>query len=154
VELQLKQKADWFASWLSTDEGQDAAMPLRVAAEMLAQGQFQGSVQQQSIVAAGEGTVQAAAMAPAAMGQAALEQQASGESTEPDPTAAMQFEQELTQQQHEASESAKDREHELAVLKVEGQRDKDVAQHDATQKIRIEKAKPKPKPAAKGATKK
>lgn len=151
VELQLKQKADWFASWLSTDEGQDAPMAIRAAAEMLAQGQFQGSIEQESIVATGQGVVAAAAQAPAAMGQAALDQQAQQpESTEPDPTALVQMQQEREQQQHESQESERDRQHEAAMLQAEGARDKDVAQHDATQKIRIEKAKPKPKPVAKG----
>jgi hypothetical protein len=42
----------------------------------------------------------------------------------------------------------------MALLDKEGKRDKEVAQHDATQKIRIEKAKPKPvKSAGKGAKK-
>jgi hypothetical protein len=155
VELELKEKAQWFARWLSTDDGQDSPMPLRAAAEMLAQGQFQGAITQQSQIAVGDGTVAAAQMAPAALGQAQLEAQAQQpESTEPDPTAMLQMEQELAQQKHESAESAADREHEMKVIEAEGRRDKEVAKVDATEKIRIEKAKPKPKPATKPAAKK
>ena len=152
-ELDLAAKGKWFASWLSTDEGLNAPMPLRNAAELLSEGLIGGQTQQDAEAALQAGTVAAAGQAPAALGGAALESEMNPEqSSEPDPTAAMQFEQELTQQQHEASEAAKDREHEMALLDKEGKRDKDVAQFDATQKIRIEKAKPakvKPKAAKK-----
>jgi hypothetical protein len=126
-----------------------------MAAELLARGQIQGDVAQRAEIALGEGQVAAAQAAPMALGGAALEQEANPEqSTEPDPTAMLQMEQELTQQHHEASEASKDRAHEMALLDKEGKRDKEVAQHDATQKIRIEKAKPKPvKSAGKGAKK-
>jgi hypothetical protein len=154
VEPNLGAKGKWFAEWLDTDEGQDAPMPLRMAAELLARGQIQGDVAQRAEIALGEGQVAAAQAAPMALGGAALEQEANPEqSQEPDPTAMLQMEQELTQQQHEASEASKDRAHEMALLDKEGKRDKEVAQYDATQKIRIEKAKPKPKPASKGAKK-
>jgi hypothetical protein len=155
-EPRLADKGKWFASWLDTDEGQRAPMTLRAAAELLSEGQIAGQTQQDVEVATQQGMVQAAAMAPAALGGAALEQQAQQpESTEPDPTAQMQFEQELTQQRHEASESAKDRKHEMALLDKEAERDKDVSKAETADKIRLERSKPRPKPAAKiGAKKK
>ena len=142
VELDLKEKSEWFARWLSTDQGIKSPMPLRAAVELLVKGQFQGAVQHEATIATGQGVVQAAAMAPAAMGQAALEQQGQQESVEPDPTAILQAQQDVQTQQMEAQENERQRQHEREMLDAEGKRDKDVAQHDATQKIRIEKAKP------------
>lgn len=151
-EPNLGAKAKWFADWLDTDEGQEAPMPLRAAAEFLTEGEIQGQTMQETEVATQQGMVQAAAMAPAAIGGAALEQQASPEhSADPDPTAVLQAEQDIATAEMEAAENERQRQHEKEMLKAEGERDKDVAQHDATQKIRIEKAKPKPKPAAKKA---
>jgi hypothetical protein len=144
VEPDLADSGKWYATWLRTDQGQNASMPLRNAVEILVRMLVGGQVAQEAELAAGQGQVQAAAMAAPAIGQAALEQHAAQqpESTEPDPTAVLQMQQEQSQQQHEASEGALDREHELKVLESEGKRDKEVAAHDATQKIRIEKAKP------------
>lgn len=152
VEKELDEKANWFADWLSTDDGQDAPMPLRAAAELLAMGQFQGSVNQQAHIGLGQGTVMASQAAPTMLGQAALEQQP--ESTEPDPSAQLQFAQEQSTQAHEQEQNALDREHELKVIDAEGARDKQVATHDVKEKIKLEHAKPKPKPAAKPAAKK
>ena len=152
VELNLAEQGNWFARWLTSDRGLDAAMPLRAAAEMLAKGMIQGQITQEAEAAMQQGTVAAAGMAAPAMGQAALEVQAQPqESTEPDPTAQMQFEQELTQQQHEASEAAKDREHEMAMLDKEASKEKDVSKAETADKIRLERSKPKPKSAAKPA---
>jgi hypothetical protein len=124
-----------------------------MAAELLARGQIQGDVAQRAEIALGEGQVAAAQAAPMALGGAALEQEANPEqSTEPDPTARMQFEQELTQQQHEASEASKDRAHEMALLDKEAAKEKDVSKAETADKIRLERSKPK-KPAAKVASK-
>jgi hypothetical protein len=88
-----------------------------------------------------------------ALGGAALEQEANPEqSQEPDPTAMLQMEQELTQQQHEASEASKDRAHEMALLDKEAAKEKDVSKAETADKIRLERSKPK-KPAAKVASK-
>lgn len=155
VELDLAEKGRWFATWLSTDDGLQAPMVLRAAAEMLAKGQIQGQVDQEVEAAGQQGMVQGAAMAVPAMGAAALEQQAQPqESTEPDATAVLQAEQDIATSQMEAVESEKQRQHEKEMLKLEGERDAKVAKTDADQKIRIEKAKPKPKPAAKTGAKK
>jgi hypothetical protein len=153
VEPNLGAKGKWFAEWLDTDEGQDAPMPLRMAAELLARGQIQGDVAQRAEIALGEGQVAAAQAAPMALGGAALEQEANPEqSQEPDPTAMLQMEQELTQQQHEASEASKDRAHEMALLDKEAAKEKDVSKAETADKIRLERSKPK-KPAAKVASK-
>lgn len=154
VEPDLADSGKWYSSWLRTDQGQNAPMPLRLAVELLVRMLIQGQIGQESELAAGQGQVAASQAAPMAIGQAALDAQANQqpESTEPDPTALVQMQQEREQQEHEASESALDREHELKVIDAEGKRDKEVAKVDASEKIRIEKSKPRPsaKPAGKG----
>lgn len=151
MELELAEKGKWFAAWLSTDEGQEAAMPVRAAAELLAQGQIQGAAAQGAEAAMQQGTIAAAGAAPAALGAHALEQQAAQEpqQTEPDPSAQLQFMQEQSTQQHEAEENALDRSHEEKMADKEHSNVKEEAKVDADHKIRIEKSKPKPKPAAK-----
>ena len=152
-EPKLGDKGKWFASWLDTDEGQNSPMPLRAAAELLADGQAQGQVQQDVETASQQGMVAAAAQAPAAIGGAALEHQVNQqpETTEPDPSAQLQYAQEQSTQQHEAEQNALDRQHEAAMMDRELAKDKETAKVEADHKIRIEKAKPKP--VSKGAKK-
>lgn len=141
AELKLEEKAKWFAESLDWDETQNAPMPLRQAIEFLAQSQFHGAIQQQTAVATGQGVVAAAGAAPAAVGQAALEQQSQQpESTEPDPTAVLQMQQEQSQQAHESMMADKEHQHALEEIKV-----------DADHAIRVEKSKPRPKVASKAA---
>lgn len=148
VELDLAEKGKWFASWLSTDEGQEAPMSLRAAAEMLAEGQIEGNAEQAAKEALRQGTIAAAGQAPMALGMSALEQQGQEQPTEPDPSAQLQFAQEQSTQAHEQQENALDREHERTMLEAESKKEKETAKVEADHKIRIEKSKPK-KPAAK-----
>lgn len=156
VELQLSEKAKWFANWLSEDKGQEAPPAVRAACELLAQGQIQGDIAQKVILATGEGTVAAAAQAPTALGAHALEQDAvqQPESTEPDPTATLQAEQDIATQQMESTENERQRQHEREQAERTYKHELEATKHDADNKIRVEKAKPRPKPAAKGASKK
>lgn len=155
LEDQIEDKIKWLRSWLDTDSGLEAQPILRAGVGELIKLLFQFGSQVANVLAGAAGQAQLAAAGPAMEKQAELEAAAQPqESMEPDPTAVLQMEQELAQQQHESKESAADRAHELAVISAEGARDKQVATHDATQKIRIEKAKPKPKPAAKTGVKK
>lgn len=149
VELDLKQKSEWFARWLSTDQGQAASMPLRTACEMLAQGQFQGAWQQESQIAMAQGAVQAAASVVPAMGQMALSQQQQPGQEEPqvDPNQQMQAEQEAAQQQGQFQENQLQREHEQKMQSSQQQHELKSSKQDADNKIRIEKSKPRPKAA-------
>lgn len=150
-EPNLADKGKWFANWLDTDQGQNASMPVRAAAEMLADGQISGQAVQDAEAAMQQGTVAASGAAPAMLGQHALEMNAQQpESTEPDPTAVLQMQQEQSQQQHEASESAAEHEREMQRMDKEHAHAKAESRVDATEKIRLERAKPKPKPAVKG----
>jgi hypothetical protein len=151
-ELDLGGKGKWFASWLSTDEGLNSPMSLRIAAELLADGQIRGQVTQDAEAATQAGMVAAAGQAPLALGAHALEQDAAQqpESTEPDPSAQLQYAQEQSTQQHEAEQNAADRAHEEKMLDKEHSNVKEEAKVDADHKIRIEKNKPRPKMASKG----
>lgn len=151
LEDQIEDKIKWLRSWLDEDSGLEAPVMLRAGVGELIKLLFQFGAQVANVLAGAAGQAQAAAAAPTMQKQAELDAaNQPQESTEPDPTALVQMQQERESQQHEASESARDRAHELTVLRAEGERDKQVATHDATEKIRIEKAKPKPKPAPKG----
>lgn len=150
VELDLEKKSEWFARWLSTDQGQAASMPLRAACEMLAQGQFQGAVQQQAQIAMAQGAVQAASAAIPAMGQAAMNQQ----EPQVDPQAEMQAQQEAVQQQGQFQENERQRQHEKKTQESQQKHELKASKVDADNKIRIERAKPKSKPAAKAGSKK
>lgn len=153
-EPKLGDKGKWFASWLDTDEGQNAPMPLRAAAELLADGQIQGQTAQDVETATQQGMVQAAMAAPAALGGAALEQQSQQpESTEPDATAVLQAEQDVATQQMEAQENERQRQHEQEMADKTHRHELESSKVDADHKIRVEKAKPKPKPAAKPVSK-
>jgi len=90
AEPNLKRKAEWFSDFLDTDDGQKAPMPLRAACELLAQGQIMYQTQQSAMLAAAEGTVQAAGAAPGAIGSAMLEQ--AQQQGQPDPNAQADME--------------------------------------------------------------
>ena len=148
-ELDLDKKAEWFARWLSTDRGQAASMPLRTAAEMLAMGQFQGAVQQQAEMAMAQGAVAAAQSAIPAMGEMAMNQ---ANQQEVDPQAQMQAEQEAAQQEGQFSENERQRQHESRMQESQQQHELKASKADADNKIRLERAKPRP--AAKTGAKK
>jgi hypothetical protein len=151
AEPNLDKKAKWFSEALDWDELIEAPIHLRKAVSLLAQGQFQAATMQQAELATGQGITAAAGAAPVAVGAAHLEQQAQQpESTEPDPSAKLQYAQEQSTQAHEQTENALDREHELKVLDKQLANEKESAKTEADHKIRVEKSKPK-KPAAKKA---
>jgi hypothetical protein len=150
LEDQVEDKIKWLREWLDTDGGLESPPMLRAGVGELIKLLFQFAANVQTVLAGAAGQAQAAGAAPAMQQQAELEAATQQpQSTEPDPSALVQLQQERESQQHEAGEAAADRSHELAVINAEGARDKEVATHDATEKIRIEKAKPKPKVAAK-----
>lgn len=149
LEDQMEDKIKWLRNWLDTDAGLESPPLLRAAVGELIKLQFMFASQVQTAMAGAMGMAQAATEAPTMAAEAQANQQP--ESTEPDPTAVLQMQQEMSQQQHEASEAAQDRTHELQVIEAEGERDKEVATHDAKEKIKIERSKPKVKPAAKKA---
>lgn len=149
LEDQIEDKIKWLREWLDTDSGLESPPMLRASVGELIKLLFQFGAQVATVLAGAAGQAQVAAATPGMDKQAELDAAAQQpESTDPDPSAVLQFEQERTTQVHEAQQNAADRAHELAVISAEGKRDKEVATHDAQQKIKIEKSKPKPRPAA------
>jgi hypothetical protein len=154
LEDQIGEKIKWLRNWLDTDNGLESPPMLRAGVGELIKllFQFEGAIQ--ATLAGAAGQAQLAAAQPTMQAQAEMEAAAQQpESTEPDPSAQLQAMQELSTQEHEKEQNALDRAHELKVLGREEAKDKSTAKFDADQKIRIEKAKPKPKPAAKGGKK-
>lgn len=105
LEPQADIKAKWLQEWLDTDEGQDAPMPMRLAVELLIQGQFMGSVGQQAAVAGGQGMVQAAGQAPMAIGQKMLEGDPQSEQPQVSPDAQLKVQADQQSQQQAAQEA-------------------------------------------------
>jgi hypothetical protein len=154
AEPHLDQKAKWFSDALDWDELQEASMPLRQAVSMLAKGQFQSGIQQQSEMAFQQGMVGAAAQAPMALGQHLLEQNAAqGQQEQPpppvDPNQVIQGAQQQDEQAHEQQMA----QNEMAMEQMTHSHNLEKAKVEADHKIRVEKAKPKPKPAAKAKAK-
>lgn len=151
LEDQVEAKVKWLREYLDTDQGLEAPPILRAGIGELIKLQFQFAAQVQTVLAGAAGQVQLAGARPGMEAQAELEAAAQQpESTEPDPTAILQAEQELGQQQHESSESAAEHQREMQRMDKEHVHAKEEAKVDASEKIRIEKSKPKPKPAVKG----
>lgn len=142
VEPNLTDKSKWFANCLDWDELIESPMPLRQAVELLAKGQFQGSVVQQANIAAGQGVIEAAQAAPAALGAQALESQ--GQSQEqpqsPSPDQQLDVQAQAAQQQQDSIESQAQREHELKLQKGE----KEMQSADHKNKVQLARMKPKP----------
>lgn len=140
VEPNLAQKGKWFSEILDSDELQTAPMPLRLACELLAQGQITGEIMQQAQLATAQGMVQTAGQAPQAVAQSQMEQ-ANQQPNEPSADTMVGAEQQSAQNVHESEESDKQREHELKMKKMDVSMKKD----EHKNKIAIAKSKPKPK---------
>lgn len=122
-EPKHQEKAEWWQSWLDSDEGQEAGPVLRGAAEQMIQLHFNHGVVQGATKAAGQGVVQTAGAAPAAIGQQMVEQQGQ---PPPGQQAQLQAQQTALEQQaqaaeqaHEAAQNEANRQHELTKLAME-----------------------------------
>jgi hypothetical protein len=149
LEDQVEDKIKWLREWLDTDGGLESPPMLRAGVGELIKLLFQFGAQVATVLAGATGQAQAAAAQPAMQQQAELDAAAQQpESTEPDPSAQLQFAQEQSTQQHEQRENALDREHEAAMADKDLRNEKEASKADADNKIRLERAKPKPKPVA------
>lgn len=135
-EPKHKDKREWWSRWLDLEEGQRAPLPLRQAAELMYGLHLNYETQKDSPEAISKGTVaglgQAAAMAPAALGQQAL-QNAQPQPTQPDPA---------QEQQAEAAKQANEHAHQGAIKTMEIDAEDrrtaaELAQADAHKKLEI-----------------
>lgn len=159
IEPKKKQKADWCASYLDLQAGQELPMVMRTALENLYWKYTNVETQTAIPHALNAGVVQAAGAAPAAIGQAALQPQEQGAAQQPDTTAQDQaHEKSMQDQDHqvELAQHASDQEHEMNLKKLEGMTQLAVTASqgknaETTAKIagdnavRAAKAKPRPK---------
>jgi len=165
-EPRLKEKQTWNSSYLDTDNGQKLPMPLRLALEALwnlyENLQMQAQMPQAINTGLVAGVGAAAQAAPAALGGAALQGMMGGEA--PDEAQAQEHEAQLAAQEDETEAATTlaqhEQEKELKAMEIQGQiavtreqgknaeRSAEIAGRNA---LKVQKAKPKPKPAGKAA---
>lgn len=162
-EPKHKEKKDWYSGWLDLRQGLESPMELRLAAEQayLTHQNFDTKLRLPQAANEGliAGTGQAAAAAPSALGQAAIQNAQGGG----DPNQAAEQQHEAQQSQHDREQEAllhmSDQQHELrtkqlegatqlAVTKAQGDNAKQTAEIAGDNAVRAAKAKPRPKPAA------
>jgi hypothetical protein len=163
IEMKHKEKADWYATWLDLQQGQEAPMPLRAAAEAMFHLHNNYQTQREMPIQANQGLIagvaQAAAQAPSALGGAALQNMQGG--GDPNQAAEQQHEHiqnqhdreaaaasQLSEQQHSLKEKALEGQIQMAVTQAQGQNAIETAKIAGENQLKVQKAKPKPKPAA------
>jgi hypothetical protein len=117
VEPKQKEKRDWWSDWLDLPEGLESSLPLRQAAEAMYWLHENNESKRSAALATNagmvQGTGQAAAMAPAAMGQKMLE----GNQAQPDPAQEAEAARQLQEDQHH---------HEAATQALKLQQERDI----------------------------
>jgi hypothetical protein len=153
-------KRDWWGIYLDLQQGQEAPMEIRLAAEQMWVLHGQYKTRQSMPESVGSGLVQgagmAAAQAPSALGAMALQQMGGGDGQ--DQQAQMQHEKDQQAQEHElaATTHVSDQQHELKTKALEGQIQMAVTQQQGQNAIesakvagenalKVQNAKPKPK---------
>jgi hypothetical protein len=166
-EPKHSDKKIWWSQWLDLQQAQDAPLVLRQAAELMYQLHEQYKTQQGVPESVGAGLVQGAGMAasqaPSALGQVALQQMGGG-GADPNQQAQQQHEKDQQTQEHElaATTHVSDQQHELKTKALEGQIQMAVTQQQGQNAVesakvagenalKIQKAKPTPKPVGKAA---
>lgn len=157
VELNLDNKAKWFARWLDEDDGQESPMSLRKAAELVATGQGIGAVQQNALLAQGEGAVQAAGQQPQAEAEQAANAQSAqiegagqeGQMAADAQMAQMDGQESEASRKHEAEQNAFQQAHEARMQQGEMKlKQQEMAHKERLGKIAASKAKVKSKAKA------
>lgn len=145
VEPKHTEKADWWSRWLDLENAQSAPMELRQAAEGMYWTHQNMMTQQQIPQAMNQGLVQAAAMAPAALGQAALQPQETS-APEKDDSAKIEADVAMDQAKHETDLQLKQMESatQLTTTKMQTETQKEVAEISGRNQIKAAKLRPKP----------
>lgn len=163
AEPKHKEKAEWMSGWLDLDTSREKPEVLRQAVENLYWKHLNLETQKSLPAAVNTGLVQganiAATQAPSALGQAGL-QQLMGGGGDPQAAAQMQHEkeQQAQDQEMEATQHVSDQQHEMRTkaMEIEGQKQITMLQgQNAAESariagdnaVRVQKAKPHPKPA-------
>lgn len=162
-EPKHKEKSLWWSEYLDLQQGQEAPMEIRQAAELMFDMHTKyetlkampGSVGQGLVAGAG----QAAAMAPSAIGQMALQEMGGGNVGAPDQAAQQAHEANQAQHDREldATKTMADQQHKekLKLMEIEGQKQitelqgknaLDTTKQAGINAVKAQKAKPKVKP--------
>ncbi len=159
------EKRDWFSRWLDLESAQEAPMPLRLAAEVMWNVHLNYETQTQMPVATNaalvEGVAAAAAQAPSALGAAALQGQQPPPEQE-DKSLEIESKMQIEQMKGEKDLALKQMENEnqrevagiqsatmLKQTELQGKNTLENTRLAGQNAVRVAKAKPRPKPAAK-----
>lgn len=150
-EPNLAKKSVWFQEWLDTDAGQDASPGMRAAVELLAQGQFAGQVQQDSVMAGAQGAVQTAGAAPGALAQQQMEaaNQQPPEEPQIDPNQLVSAAADAHSQDAQSQEAERQRAHEQGSIQTQHKNAMELEKLKGTNQRKVAAMKPKPKAGAK-----
>lgn len=145
VEPKHKDKADWWSDYLDLERGQTAPDEIREAIEGMYWVHINAQTQQQIPQAMNQGMVQAAAMAPAAIGQQALQPP---EQTQPeqDDSAKIEADVKMDDAKHATDLQLKQMESttQLATTKMQTDAQKQVAEISGRNQIKAARLRPKP----------
>lgn len=128
-EDNVEDKIKWLRAYLDTDDGREAPQHLREAIGLLIQLYFENNSNVQSAIAGAQGQAQAAAAAPAAIGQHLLQKDATEHAATVQParqgqpdTSAADAQAQASQQAHEAAQQVADHQQERAMDKTPEQK--------------------------------
>lgn len=157
-EDNVKEKIKWLRAYLDQDDGREAPPYLRDAVGELITLYFTNDAEIETALAGAAGMAQAAALAPAAIGQAALQQEMAQPPPPPppepppqlSPDAQLKAETEMAKAELATREAAKDRRADSKEAQAQRKFDEAAQKRELANKIAVQKAKPKPKaPGAK-----
>lgn len=144
VEPKHSEKAEWWSRWLDLESAQQAPLELRQAAEGMYWTHQNMKTQQQIPQAMNQGIVQAAMMAPAALGQSALQPQEQ-QAPEQDDSAKIEAERatEAEKRQTELATKQIESKTQLAVAKTQGEYQLESTRLQGKNQVAAAKARPK-----------
>lgn len=144
-EPKHKEKRDWFGKWLDLESAQESPLPLRQAAEAMWNLHENFATQIELPKAANQGLVAAAAQAPMALGQAALQPSQEAPAQE-DKTQEIEADVAMDEAKHETDLRLKTMESQtqVAVAKIQGENQLANTRLAGENQIKVEKSKPKP----------
>ena len=151
VEPKHAEKAEWYSDYLDLERGQTAPLELREAIEQMYWSHLNLQTEKSMPQSFNQGLVAAAGAAPAAIGGALLqgqeqqaEPQVEDKTAELEAKAAMESEKRQTELQTKQMES----ETAIGVATIQGQSQLANTKLAGENQIKVEKSKPRPKPAA------
>lgn len=146
VEPNLAQKAKWFSDILDVDETQHVPLSLRQACEFLARGLTLGAIQEQAMLALGQGAVATAGEVAPALGQQMMQPE---QEPQVDPNQQAKMEMDAQGQAVQSEEAERSRLHEATEAEKQRLHDEKMKDAEHKNKLAVIKAKPTVKGKAK-----